>query len=86
MTSHSEDAPGGNALIILVTGATGNQGGNRRRLRRVQRPAGALSSPPVRFEDEVRRGRNVVDAAAVAGAEHLVGCGTVGLDPGRRDR
>lgn len=27
MTSHSEDAPGGNAQIILVTGATGNQGG-----------------------------------------------------------
>lgn len=27
MTSHSKDAPGGNAQIILVTGATGNQGG-----------------------------------------------------------
>jgi nucleoside-diphosphate-sugar epimerase len=26
MTSHSKDAPGGNAQIILVTGATGNQG------------------------------------------------------------
>jgi len=135
MTSHSEDAPGGNALIVLVTGATGNQGGAAAarlltagwRVRALTRdPAsraaralagagaevtagdlddpgslraatdgaygvfsvqqGALSSPPVRFEDEVRRGRNVVDAAAVAGAEHLVGCGTVGLDPGRRDR
>lgn len=27
MTSHSKDAPGGNAQIILVTGATDNQGG-----------------------------------------------------------
>jgi hypothetical protein len=27
MSSHSKDAPGGNAQIILVTGATGNQGG-----------------------------------------------------------
>ena len=27
MTSHGKDAPGGTAQIIVVTGATGNQGG-----------------------------------------------------------
>jgi hypothetical protein len=116
MTSHSKDASGGNAQIILVTGATGNQGGAAAarlltagwRVRALTRdPAsraaralagagaevtagdlddpgslraaadgaygvfsvqqGALSSPPVRFEDEVRQGRNVADAAAAAG-------------------
>jgi uncharacterized protein YbjT (DUF2867 family) len=41
---------------------------------------GALNSPPVRFEDEVRRGRNVVDAAAAAGAEHLVCASVAGAD------
>ena len=129
MTSHSKDAPGGNAQIILVTGAAGNQGGAaaarlltagwRVRVLTRARPAGppgrsparapevaagdlddpgslrvaadgaygvfsgqqgALSSPPVRFEDEVRRGRNVVDAAAVAGAEHLVYASVAGTD------
>jgi uncharacterized protein YbjT (DUF2867 family) len=102
MTSDSKDAPGGNAQIILVTGATGNQGGAAAarlltagwRVRALTRdPAsraaralagagaevtagdlddpgslraaadgaygvfrvqqGALSSPPVHFEDEV---------------------------------
>lgn len=96
MTSHSKDAPGGNAQIILVTGATGNQGGaaaarlltagwrvrvlTRARLSRTARAPevtagdlddpgslraaadgahgvfnvqqGALSSPPVRFEEQ----------------------------------
>ena len=41
---------------------------------------GALSSPPMRFEDEGRRGRNVVDAAAAAGAEHLVYASVAGAD------
>jgi uncharacterized protein YbjT (DUF2867 family) len=41
---------------------------------------GALSSPPVRFENEVRRGRNVADAAAAAGAEHLVYASVAGAD------
>ncbi len=129
MTSHSKDASGGNAQIILVTGATGNQGGAAAarlltagwRVRALTRdPAsraaralagagaevtagdrddpgslraatdgaygvfsvqqGALSIPPLRFEDEVRRGRNVVDAAAVAGAEHLVYASVAGAD------
>ena len=30
MTSHSKDAPGGNAQIILVTGATGNRAARQR--------------------------------------------------------
>ena len=34
----------------------------------------------MRFEDEVRRGRNVVDAAAVAGAEYLVYASVAGAD------
>ena len=34
----------------------------------------------MRFEDEVRRGRNVVDAAAAAGAEHLVYASVAGAD------
>jgi uncharacterized protein YbjT (DUF2867 family) len=130
MTSHNgKGAPGGNKKIILVTGATGNQGGAAAarllaagwRVRALTRdPAsraaralagagaevtagdlddpgslraaaddaygvfsvqhGALGSPPVRFEDEVRRGRNVVDAAAAAGAEHLVHASVAGAD------
>ncbi|MCM3882494.1 NmrA family NAD(P)-binding protein [Frankia sp. R82] len=43
---------------------------------------GALGSPPVAFDDEVRRGRNVGDAAAAAGVRHLVYASVAGVERG----
>ncbi|WP_307874566.1 NmrA family NAD(P)-binding protein [Frankia nepalensis] len=43
---------------------------------------GALGTPPVPFEDEVRRGRNVADAAAAARVRHLVHASVAGVERG----
>lgn len=43
---------------------------------------GALGMPPVPFDDEVRRGRNVADAAAAARARHLVYASVAGVERG----
>lgn len=117
------------SMTILVTGATGNQGGAAARrlladgwsVRALTRdPAGraahalaaagaeivagdlddrasldaavkgaygvfsvqqgALGIQPVGFEDEVRRGRNVADAALAGGVEHLVYASVAGAE------
>jgi uncharacterized protein YbjT (DUF2867 family) len=41
---------------------------------------GALGMPPVSYEDEVRRGTNVVDAAAAAHVQHLVYASVAGVE------
>jgi uncharacterized protein YbjT (DUF2867 family) len=129
MTGHGTSGGSGRSTrIILVTGATGSQGGATAlrlladgwRVRALTRdPAGraartlaaagaqvvagdlndrdsltaaaegahgvfsvqqgALGAPPVRYEDEVRRGRNTADAAAEAGA-HLVYASVAGAE------
>ncbi|CAI7977997.1 hypothetical protein FRAHR75_400038 [Frankia sp. Hr75.2] len=43
---------------------------------------GALGTPPVPFEDEVGRGRNVADAAAAARVPHLVYASVAGVERG----
>ena len=43
---------------------------------------GALGFPPVSFDDEVRRGVNVADAAAAARARHLVYASVAGIERG----
>jgi uncharacterized protein YbjT (DUF2867 family) len=41
---------------------------------------GAIGVPPVRFDDEVRRGKNVADAAVAAGVVHLVYASVAGAE------
>jgi uncharacterized protein YbjT (DUF2867 family) len=41
---------------------------------------GALGPAPVRFDDEVRRGRNVADASVAAGVAHLVYASVAGAE------
>ncbi|WP_154677318.1 NmrA family NAD(P)-binding protein [Parafrankia discariae] len=43
---------------------------------------GALGAPPVPFDDEVRRGRHVADAAAAARVRHLVYASVAGVERG----
>ncbi|AEH10273.1 MULTISPECIES: NmrA/HSCARG family protein [Protofrankia] len=43
---------------------------------------GALGMPPVPFDDEVRRGRNLADAAAAARVRHLVYASIAGVERG----
>jgi uncharacterized protein YbjT (DUF2867 family) len=47
---------------------------------------GALGMPPVSYEDEVRRGVSVVDAAAGARVQHLVYTSVAGVERGRNIR